>query len=71
VRRLHADGVEEVHIIGGGVGMAPLILLVEMLCYYGFAVKVFLGIAGFESIRYRDELGATFGRETEGCLCVH
>jgi NAD(P)H-flavin reductase len=63
VRRLHADGVEEDHIIGGGVGMAPLILLVEMLCYYGFAVKVFLGIAGFESIRYRDELGATFGEK--------
>ena len=31
VRRLRAEGVEEVHIIGGGVGMAPLILLVESL----------------------------------------
>jgi NAD(P)H-flavin reductase len=63
VRRLRAEGVEEVHVIGGGVGMAPLILLVEALRYYGFPVKVFLGIAGFESIRYRDELGATFGEK--------
>jgi len=63
VRRLRAEGVEEVHVIGGGVGMAPLILLVEMLRYYAIPVKVFLGIAGFESIRYRDELGATFGEK--------
>ena len=63
VRRLRADGVEEVHVIGGGVGMAPLILLVEMLRYYAFPVKVFLGIAGFQSIRYRDELAATFGEK--------
>ena len=64
VRRLRGEGVEEVHVIGGGVGMAPLILLVEMLRYYAFPVKVFLGIAGFESIRYRDELGATFGEKS-------
>ena len=64
VRRLRAEGVEEVHVIGGGVGMAPLILLVEMLRYYAFPVKVFLGIAGFESIRYRDELGCDLRRES-------
>jgi NAD(P)H-flavin reductase len=58
-RRLRAEGVEEVHVIGGGVGMAPLILLVEALRYYGFPVKVFLGIARFESLRYRDKLAAT------------
>jgi NAD(P)H-flavin reductase len=63
VRRLRAEGAEEVHVIGGGVGMAPLILLVEMLRYYAFPVKVFLGIAGFESIRYRDELATTFGEK--------
>ncbi len=63
VRRLRGEGVEEVHVIGGGVGMAPLILLVEALRYYAFPVKVFLGIAGFQSIRYRDELGATFGEK--------
>ena len=63
VRRLRADGVEEVHVIGGGVGMAPLILLVEALRYYSFPVKVFLGIAKLESLRYRDELAATFGEK--------
>jgi NAD(P)H-flavin reductase len=56
VRRLRAEGVAEVHVIGGGVGMAPLILLVEALRYYAFPVKVFLGIAKFESLRYRDAL---------------
>ena len=63
VRQLHAQGIEEVHIIGGGVGMAPLVLLVEMLRYYSIPVKVFLGIATLESLRYRDELAATFGEK--------
>jgi NAD(P)H-flavin reductase len=63
VRQLRAASVEEVHIIGGGVGMAPLILLVEMLRFYSFRVKVFLGIATVESLRYRDELAATFGEK--------
>jgi dihydroorotate dehydrogenase electron transfer subunit len=43
--------------------MAPLILLVEMLRFYAFRVKVFLGIATVESLRYRDELAATFGEK--------
>jgi len=59
VRQLRAEGVEEIHVIGGGVGMAPLILLVEALLYYAFPVKVFLGIAKLESLRYRDELAPT------------
>jgi dihydroorotate dehydrogenase electron transfer subunit len=63
VRQLRAAGVEEVHIIGGGVGMAPLITLVEALRFYAFPVKVFLGIATLESLRYRDELAATFGEK--------
>ena len=65
VRRaaLRAEGIEEVHVIGGGVGMAPLILLVEALRFYSFRVKVFLGIATLESLRYRDELAATFGEK--------
>jgi len=61
VRQLRAAGIEEVHVIGGGVGMAPLILLVEALRFYSIRVKVFLGIATLESLRYRDELAATFG----------
>jgi NAD(P)H-flavin reductase len=63
VRQLRAAGVEEVHIIGGGVGMAPLILLVEALRFHGFRMKVFLGMATLESLRYRDELAATFGEK--------
>ena len=58
-RRLRAEGVEEVHVIGGGVGMAPLIRLVEALRYYAFPVKAFLGIARFQSLRYRNELATT------------
>lgn len=60
VRQLRAAGVAEVHVIGGGVGMAPLILLVEMLCYYSLPVRVFLGVQRLASIRHRDELAATF-----------
>jgi len=63
VRALREAGVEEVHIIGGGVGMAPLILLVEELRFHSFRVKVFLGMATLESLRYRDELAATFGEK--------
>ena len=63
VRALRAAGIEEVHIIGGGVGMAPLILLVEELRFHSFHVKVFLGMATLESLRYRDELAATFGEK--------
>jgi NAD(P)H-flavin reductase len=54
VRQLRADGVEEVHIIGGGVGMAPLLLLIEMLRFHSFRVKVFLGVATLESLRCRE-----------------
>ena len=63
VRTLRAAGIGEVHIIGGGVGMAPLILLVEELRFHSFRVKVFLGMATLESLRYRDELAATFGEK--------
>lgn len=63
VRHLRTTGVKEVHVIGGGVGMAPLILLVEALRFYSFPVKVFLGMASLQSLRYRDELAATFGEK--------
>ena len=63
VRALRKAGIEEVHIIGGGVGMAPLILLVEKLRFHSFRMKVFLGMATLESLRYRDELAATFGEK--------
>jgi dihydroorotate dehydrogenase electron transfer subunit len=63
VRRLRAEGVEEVHVIGGGVGTAPLIQLVESLRYYSFRVKVFVGAATLQSLRYRDELAETFGEQ--------
>jgi len=56
VRPLRDAGIEEVHVIGGGVGMAPLVMLVEMLRFYAFRVKVFLGIATLESLRYREKL---------------
>jgi dihydroorotate dehydrogenase electron transfer subunit len=53
VQQLRADGVEEVHVIGGGVGMAPLIMLVETLRYHSFRVKVFIGTATLQSLRHR------------------
>jgi dihydroorotate dehydrogenase electron transfer subunit len=53
IRGMRPMGVKEVHIIGGGVGMAPLVLFVHALRYFSFNVKVFLGIADTDSLLYR------------------
>ncbi|MFA4947636.1 MAG: hypothetical protein WC674_03890, partial [Candidatus Krumholzibacteriia bacterium] len=63
VRSLHASGIEEVHIIGGGVGMAPLVYFVQALRYFSFDVKAFIGIADIGSIKYRDPLEKTYTAE--------
>jgi dihydroorotate dehydrogenase electron transfer subunit len=51
-RGLRPMGVKEVHVIGGGVGMAPLVMFVHALRYFSFNVKVFLGIADAASLLY-------------------
>lgn len=54
-RRMRPLGVKEVHIIGGGVGMAPLVMFVHALRYFSFNVKVFLGVASADSLLYRED----------------
>ncbi len=65
VRELRAAGIEEVHVIGGGVGMAPLILLVQALRYYSFRVKVFIGISRLPILAYRGDVASSFAEEPD------
>ena len=44
------DGIEEVHLIGGGVGMAPLMFFGQALKYYSFTIKAFIGIDRIETL---------------------
>ncbi len=57
------DGIEEIHLIGGGVGMAPLISTAQILRLLGFQVKAFVGIESWESLRYCDDIERSFGEE--------
>ena len=54
LRDLRKDGVEEIHVIGGGVGMAPLIFMVQALRFYSFRIKAFVGIEKLELLKYTD-----------------
>jgi dihydroorotate dehydrogenase electron transfer subunit len=53
-RELIGEGIDEIHIVGGGVGIAPLIYLVQVLRSFGIAVKAFIGIEDLKSLRYRE-----------------
>lgn len=50
---LLARGVDEVHVIGGGVGMAPMIFLIQALRFRGVPVKAFIGIESLDRLHYR------------------
>ena len=54
------DGIEEVHLIGGGVGMAPLMFFGQALRYYSFRIKAFIGIDRLDTLFYKAPLGKTF-----------
>lgn len=43
-RFLDKNKYDEVHVIGGGVGMAPLVFMVQALKLFGFKTRAFLGI---------------------------
>jgi dihydroorotate dehydrogenase electron transfer subunit len=60
---LRRRGVEEVHLIGGGVGMAPLISTAQILRFQGFRVKAFIGMEAWESLRYFDDIERSFGED--------
>jgi dihydroorotate dehydrogenase electron transfer subunit len=48
---LRKKGFDEIHVVGGGVGMAPLILFVQHLRFHSFNVKAFMGISSIEAFR--------------------
>lgn len=60
LRRLRRDGVEEVHLVGGGVGMAPLIFMIPALKFLGLKVKAFIGVESLDQLIHKDELAASY-----------
>lgn len=66
IRELRDKGFNEIHVIGGGVGMAPLIFIVQALRYYSYKVKAFIGIEKMGMLKYKhgtDGLDQTFTDE--------
>jgi len=57
------DGIKEVHLIGGGVGMAPLMFFGQALRYYSLRIKAFIGIDRIDSLLLKAPLAATFGED--------
>ena len=55
-----SEGIEEVHLIGGGVGMAPLMFFGQALRYYSFMIKAFIGIDRLDTLLYKAPFGKTF-----------
>jgi dihydroorotate dehydrogenase electron transfer subunit len=47
--------IDEIHIVGGGVGVAPLVYLVQVLRYFGVKVKAFIGIEKLSSLTYFEQ----------------
>jgi dihydroorotate dehydrogenase electron transfer subunit len=57
-----SQDIREVHLIGGGVGMAPLVFFGQALKFYSFAIKAFIGIDRIESLA-EAPYGKTFSEE--------
>ena len=51
---LSLKDIQEVHLIGGGVGMAPLVLFGQGLRYYSFPIRAFIGIQNVSTLQYLD-----------------
>lgn len=56
-RYLPKSEIDEIHVVGGGVGMAPLVFMVQALKLFGFTVRAFIGIESFDmlSLQYSGE----------------
>ena len=68
MRDIRDEGFEEIHVIGGGVGMAPLIFMVQALRYYSYKVKAFIGTEKIGMLKYQhnsDGLSETFSEELQ------
>ena len=59
--------IDEVHVIGGGVGMAPLVFMVQALKLFSFNVKAFIGIESYDSLLLQHEVHAnSYGEARAG-----
>lgn len=47
---LTLKGIKEVHLIGGGVGMAPLVFFGQGLRYYSLKIKAFIGVQNLDTL---------------------
>lgn len=57
------EGIEEVHLVGGGVGMAPLVFFGQALKFYSFKLRAFIGIDRIETLLYSARLAPTFAED--------
>ena len=58
-----AQDIREVHLVGGGVGMAPLVFFGQGLKYYSFRVKAFIGVDRIETLLYSARFAPTFSED--------
>lgn len=63
IRDWRTEGINEVHLIGGGVGMAPLIFFGQALKFYSFKLKAFIGIDKLETLLFSAEHPPTFAED--------
>lgn len=59
------NGIEEVHLVGGGVGMAPLVFFGQALKFYSFQLKAFIGIDRIETLLYSAPFAPTFAEDQQ------
>lgn len=59
------EGIQEIHLVGGGVGMAPLIFFGQALKFYSFKLKAFIGIDKIESLKYSAPFAPSFAENPE------
>ena len=53
-RELVKEELDEIHIVGGGVGIAPLVYLVQVLRVLNFRVKAFVGVEDIHTLVYKN-----------------
>jgi dihydroorotate dehydrogenase electron transfer subunit len=54
LREILKEEIDEIHIVGGGVGIAPLVYLAQVLRFFSIKVKAFIGIEKYSSLNYLD-----------------
>jgi dihydroorotate dehydrogenase electron transfer subunit len=54
LRELLKEKLDEIHIVGGGVGIAPLVFFAQVMRSLRIKVKAFIGIDSLSSLTYED-----------------